>query len=166
MIVLNFSLHRIFGVFVIVCIAASPAETIAFQQAFGFRRDIDPAVRHRPDIYNAMPTVRVKGTNGDSDNEEGRSKPKGFLADLQGMLKNFDDVVDDFLFKRMGAGEMWYGKRKYDPSGKVDGDYNGMGRTDLIQIEIARAKKEEIDRKRRRRQEEAEEQLARKEQSR
>ena len=67
------------------------------------------------------------------------------------MFNNFDDVVDDFLFKRMGAGEQWYGKRKYNPSGKFDGDYNGMGRSDFYRIEIAKIQKEEMEKKRQRR---------------
>ena len=75
----------------------------------------------------------------------------GFLNDIQGMFNNFDDVIDDFLFKRMGAGEQWYGKRKYNPSGKFDGDYNGMGRSDFYKIEIAKIQKEEMELKRQRR---------------
>lgn len=61
------------------------------------------------------------------------------------MLSNMDDVVDDFVMKRMGAGEQWYGKRKYNPSGKVDGDYNGMGRSSHYAIEIARVQKEVLE---------------------
>ena len=67
----------------------------------------------------------------------------GILEDLTGMWNNMDDVVDDFVGKRMGAGEQFYGKRKYNPSGKYHGNYNGMGRSDLVQIEIARALREE-----------------------
>ena len=89
--------------------------------------------------------------------ENGNGKPKNFLEDLKGMFSNFDDVVDDFVMKRMGAGEQWYGKRKYNPSGKFDGDYNGMGRSDFMKIEIARVQKEEMElRKQRRLAEEAE----------
>jgi len=39
------------------------------------------------------------------------------------------------------TGEVFYGKRKYNPSGKVDGEYNGMGLTDKTRINIARARK-------------------------
>lgn len=80
----------------------------------------------------------------------------GFMGDLKGMMNNFDAVVDDFLFKRMGNGEQWYGKRKYNPSGNVEGDYNGMGQSDLIRIEIARVRKEEMEKLRQRRLEEQE----------
>ena len=90
------------------------------------------------------------------DKNDTNSKPRNFLQDLQGMFQNFDDVVDDFVYKRMGAGEQWYGKRKYNPSGKVDGDYNGMGRSDYFRIEIARAQKEEMELRRQRRLEEEE----------
>ena len=87
---------------------------------------------------------------------EEEPKKLGFMGDLKGMMNNFDAVVDDFLFKRMGAGEQWYGKRKYNPSGNVEGDYNGMGQSDLIRIEIARVRKEEMEKLRQRRLEEQE----------
>eukprot|EP00978_Attheya_sp_CCMP212_P041639 scaffold241197_cov37-Attheya_sp.AAC.1 len=54
-----------------------------------------------------------------------------------------DDVVDDFFNKRMGNGEIFYGKRKFKPSGSVEGDYNGMGLTDKLKIDITRERKEE-----------------------
>ena len=73
------------------------------------------------------------------------------------MFENFDDVVDDFVYKRMGAGEQWYGKRKYNPSGKFDGDYQGMGRSDQFRIELARVQKEEMEKRRQRRLSEEEE---------
>lgn len=78
------------------------------------------------------------------------------LEDIKGMFQNFDDVVDDFVMKRMGAGEQWYGKRKYNPSGRVDGDYNGMGRSSHYAIEIARVQKEVLDERKQRRLEEEE----------
>jgi hypothetical protein len=76
-------------------------------------------------------TLRMAKNDGKSNN---------IFDDFKGMFNNFDDVVDDFLFKRMGAGEQWYGKRKYSPSGKVEGDYNGMGRSSSYSIEIAKKK--------------------------
>eukprot|EP00532_Pseudo-nitzschia_australis_P008842 CAMPEP_0168178690 /NCGR_PEP_ID=MMETSP0139_2-20121125/9330_1 /TAXON_ID=44445 /ORGANISM="Pseudo-nitzschia australis, Strain 10249 10 AB" /LENGTH=132 /DNA_ID=CAMNT_0008098241 /DNA_START=147 /DNA_END=545 /DNA_ORIENTATION=+ len=75
-------------------------------------------------------------------------KKKGFFSD---MMNNVDAVVDDFVYKRMGAGEQWYGKRKSNPSGNIDGDYNGMGQSDLIRIEIARVQREEMELRRQRR---------------
>jgi hypothetical protein len=84
-----------------------------------------------------------------ADNNE--DKPKNFFDDLKGMFDNFDDVVDDFLFKRMGAGEQWYGKRKNSPSGKFDGNYTGMGKTDFMRIEIAQVQKEEMEKRKQRR---------------
>mmetsp|Transcript_7455 Transcript_7455/g.20161 ORF Transcript_7455/g.20161 Transcript_7455/m.20161 type:complete len:160 (-) Transcript_7455:420-899(-) len=75
-------------------------------------------------------------------------KEGGFFSNVKNMMNDFDDVMDDFFFKRMGAGEQWYGKRKSNPSGRVDGNYNGMGRSDQIKIEIARAMKEEMELKR------------------
>jgi hypothetical protein len=71
---------------------------------------------------------------------------KGFknpLAELSDMVTRFDDVVDDFMGKKMGNGELFYGKRKYKPSNRpnTEGKYNGMGLTDSLNIEIARALK-------------------------
>jgi hypothetical protein len=95
--------------------------------------------------------------NNNNDKNDGK-KSKNLLDELKGMLSNFDDVVDDFVYKRMGAGEQWYGKRKYNPSGRVDGDYNGMGRSDYFRIEIARVQKEEMELRKQRRLQEQEEQ--------
>lgn len=89
-----------------------------------------------------------------NNNDDG-NKPRNLLDDLKGMFKNLDDVVDDFVYKRMGAGEQWYGKRKYNPSGRVDGEYNGMGRSDYLKIEVARVQKEEMELRKQRRLEEA-----------
>lgn len=92
-----------------------------------------------------------------SGDDEGRAtEPSNLLEDIKGMLSNFDDVVDDFVMKRMGAGEQWYGKRKYNPSGRVEGDYNGMGRSSYYAIEIARVQKEMMEERKQRRLEEEE----------
>ena len=48
------------------------------------------------------------------------------------MLSNLDDVVDDFYYKRMGKGEVFYGKRKYKPSGAVKGKYSGFGLSGVL----------------------------------
>merc|ERR1712174_189151 len=70
------------------------------------------------------------------------------------MLRNFDDVMEDFFFKRMGNGEIFYGKRKYNPSGQVEGKYNGMGLSDKTKIDMTREWKEEMmERKRLKRSE-------------
>lgn len=91
-----------------------------------------------------------------ANGQEDSNKPKNFLDDIKGMFQNLDDVVDDFVMKRMGAGEQWYGKRKYNPSGRIDGDYNGMGRSSHYSIEIARVQKEVLDERRQKRLEEEE----------
>ena len=91
---------------------------------------------------------------GRDDESSSKDKPRNFFDDFKGMLSNFDDVVDDFVMKRMGAGEQWYGKRKYNPSGRVDGDYNGMGRSSHYAIEIARVRKEVLEERKKRRLEE------------
>jgi hypothetical protein len=99
---------------------------------------------------------KLNDTNNDNSSNDSR-RPKNIFDDLKGMLRNFDDVIDDFVYKRMGAGEQWYGKRKYNPSGRVDGDYNGMGRSDYFRIEVARVQKEEMELRKQRRMEEEEE---------
>lgn len=101
-----------------------------------------------------------KDTKSDGSQEESKKEKGGFgfLVDFKGMMNNFDEVVDDFVYKRMGAGEQWYGKRKYNPSGRVDGDYNGMGQSDQFRIELARVQKEEMEKRRLRRLAEEEEQ--------
>jgi hypothetical protein len=43
----------------------------------------------------------------------------------------------------MGNGEVFYGKRKYKPSGRVDSDYNGGGFSDWRKMEAAREFREE-----------------------
>lgn len=101
-------------------------------------------------MERGMPHYANNGPNDKSSTKQS----KGFLDDLKGMLANFDDIVDDFVMKRMGAGEQWYGKRKYNPSGRVDGDYNGMGRSSHYAIEIARVQKEVLEERRQRRLEE------------
>lgn len=79
---------------------------------------------------------------------------KGFpnpFKEFGDMLSSMDDVIDDFLFKRMGNGEVFYGKRKFKPSGRpnTEGKYNGMGMSDKTKIDITREIKEErMERKR------------------
>lgn len=66
------------------------------------------------------------------------------IQELADMMRSLDDVIDDFMNKRMGNGEVFYGKRKYKPSGKdnTEGKYNGMGLTDKARIDAARQAKE------------------------
>ncbi len=47
-------------------------------------------------------------------------------------------VVRRMTNQKMGNGEVFYGKRKYKPSGKVSSEYNGGGFTDYRKIEAAR----------------------------
>eukprot|EP00978_Attheya_sp_CCMP212_P012653 scaffold31649_cov53-Attheya_sp.AAC.8 len=83
--------------------------------------------------------------NGDN-NDDVSNNPLSKIPILGGIVdvfSNMDDVVDDFFNKRMGNGEIFYGKRKFKPSGSVEGDYNGMGLTDKLKIDITRERKEE-----------------------
>lgn len=56
-------------------------------------------------------------------------------------MSTMDDMIDDFFYKRMGNGEIFYGKRKVKPSGKVEGEYNGFGLSDKQRIEDSRVVK-------------------------
>lgn len=85
-------------------------------------------------------------SNNKNDNDEiAKSKFAPIIEPLIGlkdMFQNFDDVVDDFFNKRMGNGEIFYGKRKYKPSGNVEGDYNGFGISDFQKIEATKERKQ------------------------
>lgn len=61
---------------------------------------------------------------------------------ISSFFQTLDDMTEDFFYKRMGNGEIFYGKRKYKPSGKVEGKYNGFGMTDFQKIEATREYKE------------------------
>jgi hypothetical protein len=67
------------------------------------------------------------------------------IQEVMDMFSNWDDVIEDFFYKRMGNGEVFYGQRKYKPSNRpnTDGQYGGMGQTDTTRIQIAQAKKEQ-----------------------
>lgn len=95
---------------------------------------------------------RVGVLFGNSENNDERF-PNPFKEAID-MFSNFDDVIDDFFYKRMGNGEVFYGKRKYKPSGNVEGEYNGMGLTDKLKIDISRERKAQFLEEKRRREEE------------
>ena len=65
------------------------------------------------------------------------------FTEMVDIFSNLDDVIDDFFNKRMGNGEIFYGKRKYKPSGSVESEYNGGGFSDWRKIEAAREFREE-----------------------
>eukprot|EP00543_Licmophora_paradoxa_P018959 CAMPEP_0202469142 /NCGR_PEP_ID=MMETSP1360-20130828/77580_1 /ASSEMBLY_ACC=CAM_ASM_000848 /TAXON_ID=515479 /ORGANISM="Licmophora paradoxa, Strain CCMP2313" /LENGTH=83 /DNA_ID=CAMNT_0049094371 /DNA_START=214 /DNA_END=462 /DNA_ORIENTATION=- len=60
----------------------------------------------------------------------------------RGFWESLDEIIDDFVNKRMGKGEIFYGKRKYNPTGTVDGNYNGFGLSDKLKIEQTQEYKE------------------------
>lgn len=77
----------------------------------------------------------------DSKKGEGRDV-KGFFGEFFDAFNNLDGIAEDFFYKRMGKGEIFYGKRKYKPSGDVEGDYNGFGLSDKLKIDMTREYKE------------------------
>jgi len=93
--------------------------------------------------------------NNKDENESSSTEAKGFnpIAEFFDMFSNIDDVIDDFYFKRMGQGEIFYGKRKYKPSGDVDGKYEGFGLTDRTKIDNTREYKMQWEEEKKRRKE-------------
>ena len=83
---------------------------------------------------------------GSATTETTKAKAWNPFKDVSDMMANFDDVIDDFVNKRMGNGEIFYGQRKYKPSGRENttGQYNGMGMSDKTKIDVARKYKEEM----------------------
>jgi predicted secreted protein len=64
-------------------------------------------------------------------------------------VSTLDGTIEDFFYKRMGNGEIFYGKRKVNPSGRVEGNYNGFGLSDKQRIEDFNVvKMERLNRKR------------------
>lgn len=104
---------------------------------------------------NSPPTKRSRIALKAINNDEKKGFPNP-LKELGDMFSSWDDVIEDFLFKRMGNGEVFYGKRKYKPSGRpnTEGKYAGMGMTDKLKIDITRNLKEELVERRRQQQNE------------
>jgi hypothetical protein len=101
--------------------------------------------------------ARTALKNGKGDDEE-ESLGWNPIRALSEAIGSIDDVIDDFMFKRMGNGEVFYGKRKINPSGRdnTEGSYNGMGMSDKGRIDESRERKEEFLEQRRRQAEERE----------
>ena len=87
-----------------------------------------------PHIMRTKFAPFVVSWNQKGDNRESE-KARGFWQRL-------DDTLDDFFYKRMGNGEIFYGRRKTNPSGRVEGTYNGFGMTDKLRIDQTRELKE------------------------
>jgi hypothetical protein len=73
----------------------------------------------------------------------GEDKNGGIFSGITDFFGNMDLIAEDFFYKRMGKGEIFYGKRKFKPSGEVEGDYQGMGLSDKLKIDMAREYREE-----------------------
>lgn len=111
--------------------AAVPASTLRYRS----RTDDDNDSKGQWDVPEEV--------RDDALSPRGKFNFPNPLAELSDMLSNLDDVVDDFYNKRMGNGEVFYGKRKYKPSGRVAHDYNGGGLSDWRKMEAARLFREE-----------------------
>jgi len=115
-----------------------------------------PAIATSFQIQRPCPRFRTVlfEVDDESNNAKRLWNPFQEVADI---LSNWDDVMDDFMNKRMGNGEVFYGKRKFKPSNRpnTEGRYNGMGLSDKMRIDIARETKEEfLERKRKQRTDE------------
>lgn len=99
----------------------------------------------------AKPSFRQDVALNANGNENGFPNP---FQDLGDMLSNMDDVIEDFMFKRMGNGEVFYGKRKFKPSGRpnTEGKYNGMGMSDKLKIDVTLEVRKELMERRRQQQ--------------
>ncbi len=91
---------------------------------------------------NNISKLAVYANRDDQVNDVKTSEQKGFFGEFFDIFKNLDDVAEDFFYKRMGKGEIFYGKRKYKPSGDVEGEYNGFGLSDKLKIDMTREYKE------------------------
>ena len=111
--------------------------TILISYTFGFQ--------------NLKPVLHPRTSIALFGNDDKKWELPNVFQEINDMMSNWDDVIDDFMFKRMGNGELFYGKRKYKPSNKpnMDGKYSGMGMSDSTRIEMARQRKEEILERRR-----------------
>ena len=78
------------------------------------------------------------GTKFSQSKDDGGSTEFNPMKSWSNIMSTIDDVIDDFFYKRMGNGEIFYGKRKVNPSGKVEGEYNGFGLSDKQRIEDSR----------------------------
>lgn len=94
--------------------------------------------------YTSCRNRYLFATTENNNNNNNKNPVSGFFD----MFANFDDVIDDFFYKRMGKGEVFYGKRKYKPSGEVEGNYNGFGLSDKGKIDFVRDVKAERDEER------------------
>uniref|UniRef100_A0A7S2PDX6 Uncharacterized protein n=1 Tax=Leptocylindrus danicus TaxID=163516 RepID=A0A7S2PDX6_9STRA len=104
--------------------------------------------------FQVPPPAAISGRSFALHSEKQQSNP---LAGIVDFFSNFDDVIDDFMDKKMGNGEVFYGKRKYSPSGNFEGDYEGFGLSDFQKIEGAKERKEIVrDIREKRRQKESE----------
>jgi hypothetical protein len=87
-----------------------------------------------------------------ADNRNNDNKVPNIFQGIGDMLSSMDDVIDDFMSKRMGNGELFYGQRKFKPSGRpnTEGKYNGMGKSDRLKIDAKLEVKEAITERKRR----------------
>jgi hypothetical protein len=108
-------------------------------------------VSRRPLLLSSRNLKSNSSNQNDTNEDEMQSKDKSendimILSRvswaIQEFWNNMDDIVDDFMNKRMGNGELFYGKRKFNPSGKIDGSYNGFGLSDKGRIEGVKMYKE------------------------
>ena len=110
-----------------------------------------PAIATSFQIQRPCSRFRTALFEVDDESNNAKRRPWNPFQEVADILSNWDDVMDDFMNKRMGNGEVFYGKRKFKPSNRpnTEGKYNGMGLSDKMRIDIARETKEEfLERKR------------------
>lgn len=133
---------QLFSIAVAVLIATSSPNRMV---TMSFRHP-SVLVSRQPLLLLSSRNPKSNNTNKNDTNEDKSENDTMILSRvswaIQEFWSNMDDVVDDFMNKRMGNGELFYGKRKFNPSGKIDGSYNGFGLSDKGRIEGVKMYKE------------------------
>ena len=120
---------------------------------FSFQPPPPPAaLKHGAQVITLLSLHAQKNDNKNENKSGSWTNP---FQELSSIMSSLDDVIDDFMGKRMGNGEVFYGQRKYKPSGRdnTQGQYSGMGLSDKMRIDIAKERKEEYLAMKRERQE-------------
>lgn len=121
-----------------VCLLITVVLSVLFTQSQGFSVSSSSQLR----VVSQSTRLHAQESENGDESSDNKNESKGFINEFFDMFKNFDDVAEDFFYKRMGKGEIFYGKRKYKPSGDVEGEYNGFGLSDKLKIDMTREYKE------------------------
>jgi hypothetical protein len=88
--------------------------TVLFSSSLPPKDDMDDNMDVTDDYLKGWTTRPKKNTP--TTNNPGRMMIVNPLQEVSDMFHDWDNVVDDFLYKRMGNGQAFNGQRKYKPS--------------------------------------------------